>query len=162
MGYEVAIVHLACRIQGLIFARGNPRQIKKLDDLKRPGVTMVNRQKGSGTRVLLDLALHDMGITPDEIPGYQEEVATHLAVASHVARGMADVGLGIEAAARSYDLEFLPLYRERYDLVIPVEKYQSKAVTSLLEIVVSNGFKKTVTEMGGYDTSETGVLTLIK
>ena len=162
MGYEVAVVHLACRIQGLIFARGNPRQIKELNDLKRPGVTLINRQKGSGTRVLLDLALRDLGIMPDEIQGYQEEMETHLAVASHIARGLADVGLGIEAAARSYDLEFLPLFRERYDLVISLEKYQCKSITSLLDILKSDDFKRVVTEMGGYDTSETGALLLIK
>ncbi|MFC2033369.1 substrate-binding domain-containing protein [Chloroflexota bacterium] len=161
-GREVAVLHLAYRIQGLMFAGENPRQIKDLGDLRRPDVIMVNRQKNSGTRVLLDLTLHEMGINPGEIKGYGEEVATHMAVAGHIARGMADVGLGIEAAARSYSLGFLPLFRERYDLVIPMERYQCESVIALLDIVKSDEFKRVVTGMGGYDTSETGAITLIK
>ena len=89
-------------------------------------------------------------------------MATHMAVAGHIARDMADVGLGIEAAARSYTLGFLPLFRERYDLVIPMEKYQCESVIALLDIVKNDDFKRVVTGMGGYDTSETGAITLIK
>jgi len=160
-GRAVAILHLACRVQGLIFAEGNPRKISGLEDLKSPGVTMVNRQKSSGTRVLLDLTLHQMGIETENIRGYREEVDTHLALASRIAGGKADVGPGIEAAARSYNLGFLPLFRERYDLVITAEKYHGRLLKSLVEIARSEEFRRIVTEMGGYDTSETGNLTFI-
>jgi len=159
---EVAIVHLAYRAQGLILPEGNPKQIKGLDDLRRPDVAMVNRQKGSGTRVLLDFKLRELNILPSDIKGYQQEVDTHLAVASSIARGEADVGLGIEAAARGSNVDFLPLFRERYDLVIPTEKHRSKPVLSLLDIIKSEEFGRIVAEIGGYDTSETGTTTFVK
>ena len=159
---EVAIVHLAYRTQGLVLPKGNPKQIKGLDELSRSDVTMVNRQKGSGTRVLLDFKLRELGILPGDIKGYQQELDTHLAVASAIARGEADVGLGIEAATHSCDTDFLPLFKERYDLVIPAEKYRSKPVLSLREIIESEEFRRVVAEMGGYDTSETGTTTFVK
>lgn len=160
-GIEVAVVHLAYRAQGFILPRGNPRQIKGLEDLRRSDIIMVNRQPGSGTRVLLDLKLRQLGIPPDKINGYQHELDTHLAVAATIADGRADVGLGIEAAARSRSLDFLPLFKERYDLVMPAEKYKSKPISSLVKIVNSDGFKKAVAQIGGYDTSETGSVTFI-
>lgn len=159
---EVAIVHLAYRIQGLMFAAGNPKQIKGLEDLKRPGVRMLNRQKGSGTRVLLDFQLQQLGISARDIEGYETEADTHLAVAEAVARGESDVGLGIEAAARVCGADFLPLFRERYDMVIPMENYRSKRLSHLLEIVAGEDFRRVVTETGGYDTSQTGVTTFCR
>ncbi len=156
-GREVAVVHLVYRIQGLMFARGNPRNIGGIPDLKRPGITFVNRQKGSGTRVLLDIQLRQLGISPGEIKGYEQEMETHLAVGLSISRGEADVALGIEAAARSYDLDFLPLFRERYDLVIPIAGYRGKLLAPLLEMVVSEEFKEVVNKAGGYDTSQTGM-----
>ena len=155
-GREVAIVHLAYRIQGLMFASSNPKQIRGLEELGRCDVTMVNRQKGSGTRVLLDLKLHQQGILPSEIKGYERELDTHLAVATAIARGEADVGLGIEAAARQCDIGFLPLFRERYDLVIPIANYRSQLLSPLLQIVASDDFRKVVSEVGGYDVSQMG------
>jgi len=160
-GVEMAIVHFTYRIQGFMFAKGNPKQIRGLEDLRRPEVTMVNRQKGSGTRVLLDFKLRESGIPPGDIKGYQHEEDTHLAVAGSIARGEADVGLGIEAAARSRGTDFLPLFRERYDLVILVEKCRSKPVLSLLKIIKGEEFRKVVAEMGGYDTSETGTTVFV-
>jgi len=154
-GREVAIVHLAYRIQGLMFARGNPRRIQGLADLTHADITFANRQKGSGTRVLLDLKLQEQGITPSEVRGYEREMDTHLAVATAIARGEVDVGLGIEAAANTCNIDFLPLFRERYDLVIPIANYRGKLVP-LLEIVGSEDFRKAVTDAGGYDTSQTG------
>lgn len=156
-GREVAIVHLVYRIQGLMLARGNPRNIKGIADLNRPGITFVNRQEGSGTRVLLDIHLRQLGISPREIKGYEQEMETHLAVGLSIAHGEADAALGIEAAARSCDLDFLPLFRERYDLVIPVASYRSKLLAPLLETVVSEEFKEVVNKAGGYDTSQTGM-----
>jgi molybdate-binding protein/DNA-binding transcriptional regulator YhcF (GntR family) len=154
-GREVAIVHLAYRIQGLMFVRGNPKQVRGLADLRRPDISFVNRQKGSGTRVLLDLKLREQGIMSSEVRGYEKEMDTHLAVATAISRREADVGLGIEAAARQCDIGFLPLFRERYDLVIPIAGYRGKLVP-LLEIVASEDFRKAVTDAGGYDTSQTG------
>jgi len=155
-GREVAVVHLVYRIQGLMFARGNPKNIEGIPDLKRPEITFVNRQKGSGTRVLLDIQLRQLGISPDEIKGYEQEMETHLAVGLSISRGEADVALGIEAAARSCDLDFKPLFWERYDLVIPISGYRDKLLKPLLDAVVSEEFKEVVNKAGGYDTSQTG------
>jgi molybdate-binding protein/DNA-binding transcriptional regulator YhcF (GntR family) len=158
-GRKIAIVNLSFRIQGLMYARGNPKKIKGLEDLKRPDITFINRQGGSGTRVLLDLQLKRQGISPFEINGYDVELDTHLAVASHISHGQADVGLGIEAAALSNGLDFMPMFRERYDLVMPMANFQSKRLAPMLEIIHSDEFKKIVDGVGGYDTSQTGSTT---
>ncbi len=160
-GREMAIVHLVYRIQGLMFARGNPKNISGISDLKRPEITFVNRQEGSGTRVLLDIHLRQLGISPREIRGYEREMETHLAVGLSISRGEADAALGIEAAARSCDIDFLPLFRERYDLVIPVAGYRGKLLAPLLATVVSREFKEIVDKAGGYDTSQTGTTTFL-
>lgn len=160
-GRNVAIVNLSYRIQGLMFAAGNPKQIKGLEDLLNPDLTFVNRQKGSGTRVLLELQLKKQGIVTSGIRGYDHELDTHLAVASTIAQGKADTGLGIEAAALSYGLDFLPLFRERYDLVIPEPNYHSKLFAPLLKIISSDEFKNIVDRTGGYDTSQTGTTAFI-
>jgi molybdate-binding protein/DNA-binding transcriptional regulator YhcF (GntR family) len=158
-GRDLAIVNLSFRVQGLMFAAGNPRKIKGLEDLQRSDITFVNRQKGSGTRVLLDLQLKRQGISPDDIRGYGVEYNTHLEVASQIAHGNADVGLGIEAAATSNGLDFMPMFRERYDLVIPMANYRSQKFAPMLEIIASDEFKKVVDRVGGYDTSQTGSTT---
>jgi molybdate-binding protein/DNA-binding transcriptional regulator YhcF (GntR family) len=160
-GKELAIVNLSYRIQGLMVKKGNPLKIKDLEDLKRPDITFVNRQGGSGTRVLLDLQLKRQGISPFDIKGYDNEFNTHLAVASHISRGDADVGLGIEAAAISCGLDFISMFRERYDLVIPIENYRSPRFKPMLDIINSSEFKKIVDGVGGYDTSQTGTTKLI-
>jgi putative molybdopterin biosynthesis protein len=158
-GRELAVVHLAYRIQGLMVARGNPENISGFEDLERDDITFVNRQKGSGTRVLLDFELRKHGIDPSRIRGYEHETDTHLAVAMSVSHDKADVGLGIQAAADTNELDFIPLLRERYDLVIPMENYRSKLIAPLLEIVVSTDFKAVVANIGGYDISQTGSTT---
>ncbi len=155
-GRKMVIVHLAYRIQGLMFTRNNPLNIKGLRDLARKDIRFVNRQKGSGTRVLLDLRLKEEGIDPSSIRGYDIELDTHLAVASQITHGNADVGLGIEAAALSNQLGFIPLFRERYDLVMPLEVYQSPRITPMLDAISSEEFRKIVDRVGGYDTSQTG------
>jgi molybdate-binding protein/DNA-binding transcriptional regulator YhcF (GntR family) len=160
-GREIAVVNLAYRIQGLMLSAGNPKNIEGLADLQRPEVIFINRQSGSGTRVLLDLQLRQNGMLASEIRGYERELDTHLAVASSIARGEADVGLGIEAAARSCGLDFLPLFREKYDLVIPKGNYESELLAPLLELIVSEDFKKIVDQVGGYDTSQTGMVTFL-
>jgi len=120
----------------------------------------VNRQEGSGTRVLLDIELKRHGISPSEVRGYEKELETHLAVAISVAHGEADVGLGIEAVARTCNLGFIPMFKEKYDLVIPVKSYKSQLLSPLLEIIASEDFRKVVANVGGYDTSQTGTTTL--
>ena len=155
-GRRVVLVHLAGRIQGLIVPRGNPGQITRLEDLVHPEVRFVNRQRGSGTRVLLDYHLRREGIPPEAIAGYEREEYTHLAVAADVASGAADAGLGILAAARSLGLEFVPLFQEHYQLVIPREHYTSAVLAPLLEIIRDPVFQAEVDALGGYDTSEMG------
>jgi molybdate-binding protein/DNA-binding transcriptional regulator YhcF (GntR family) len=161
-GIEVAIVHLADRIQGLMVVKGNPKHISGMEDLKRPDVVFVNRQKGSGTRVWLDFKLREMGIAPQDMKGYSRELDTHLAVAMSIKSGEADVGLGIQAAATSCNLDFIPVTNERFDLVIPLDGYRSRLFKPLINIIRNEGFKKVVNEMGGYDTSQTGETVFIK
>ncbi len=160
-GRKLAIVHLAGRAQGLMVAPGNPSDIRGFEDLSAPGVRFVNRQSGSGTRVLLDLELSQRGISPDSITGYNREVDTHLAVAASIARGEADAGLGLQAAAATHGIDFIPLLWERYDLVVPLENYQSRMLAPLLEVLQGEAFKRIVDAAGGYDTSETGSVELI-
>jgi putative molybdopterin biosynthesis protein len=161
-GIEVAVVHLADRIQGLIVAKGNPKKILSLEDLKRPEITYVIRQKCSGTRFGLDYKLRELGIPPHSVKGYDRELDTHLAVATSIVRGEADVGMGIQAAANSCDLDFIPATREKFDLVIPVSKYRSKLFAPMIEVIQSDEFKKVVNEMGGYDTAQTGDTVFVK
>jgi molybdate-binding protein/DNA-binding transcriptional regulator YhcF (GntR family) len=159
---EVAVVHLADRIQGLILAKGNPKNILSLEDLKRPDIVFANRQKGSGTRVWLDYKLRELGIFPLSIRGYDVEKDTHLAVAMSISKGEADVGLGIQASAISCNLDFIPVTQEKFGLVIPMVNYRSKLFEPLLRIIQSKEFKQIVNEMSGYDTSETGGTIFIK
>jgi len=156
-GREVTVVNLAYRVQGLMLSPGNPKEIRGFADLARPEIVFVNRQRGSGTRVLLDLHLRQNGISASDIKGYDRELNTHLAVASSIANGETDVGLGIEAAARSCGLGFLPLLRERYDLVMPNKMRRSRTFTPLLDLITSEDFKRVVDQVGGYDTSHTGM-----
>jgi molybdate-binding protein/DNA-binding transcriptional regulator YhcF (GntR family) len=159
---EVAVVHLADRVQCMIVAKGNPKKILGLEDLKRSDITFANRQKGSGTRVWLDYKLRELGILPSSIKGYDFERDTHLAVAMSILKGEADVGLGIQASAISCNLDFIPVTQERFDLVIPVVNYRSQLFEPLLRIIQSDEFKSVVSEMGGYDTSQTGETIFIK
>jgi putative molybdopterin biosynthesis protein len=152
----VVIMNLVYREQGLIVPPGNPKGIARLEDLLRPDVSFVNRQKGAGTRVLLDYKLKQLGADPARLRGYEREEFTHLAVAAAVQSGSADVGLGILAAARALGLDFVPLLRERYDLVIPLEHYESELLAPLLAIVRGESFRREVETLGGYDASEMG------
>ncbi|MGH7383343.1 MAG: molybdopterin biosynthesis protein, partial [Candidatus Methylomirabilales bacterium] len=155
-GEKVVVLTLVHRDQGLILPKGNPKGITTLLDLVREGVAFVNRQKGAGTRMLLDYRLKQLGIDPMRITGYEREEYTHLAVAAAVKAGVADVGLGILGAARALDLDFIPLLKERYDLIIPELHYCDPLLRPLLDLISSDGFTKEVEALGGYDTSETG------
>lgn len=157
-GEPVLLVTLAHRQQGLIVAAGNPKGITSVADLARPGLTIVNRHRGSGTRVLLDDALARAGIDSARLGGYDREEATHLAVAGTVAAGAADAGLGILAAARAYGLDFVPVARERYELALRPATAASPTVKKLLETLRSADFRAVVTALGGYDTAESGAV----
>ena len=150
-GRAVEVIRLVHREQGLIVAAGNPLGITGLDEL--PQLRYVNRQRGAGTRVLLDHKLAEAGIDPASIDGYEREEPTHLAVAAAVTAGRADAGLGVMAAARAFGLDFVPVAREPFDLVmLPGEP----AVTPLLELMDDADFCRQVEDMGGYSTAETG------
>lgn len=153
----VTLVTLAHRQQGFIVAPGNPKGIREWRDLARPDVLFVNRQPGAGTRVLLDFHLRQAGVRPEQVNGYHREVFTHLAVASMVANGTADVGLGILAAARALGLDFVPLAEERYDLAALPEFWQSPRGAALLAVLRDPEFARHLSAFGGYDTRETGV-----
>ncbi len=157
----VAIVRLVGRTQGLITVAGNPLGVVSLAELRRPEVRFVNRQRGSGTRALLDYQLERMGAQPEAINGYQREEYSHLAVAAAVSGGSADAGLGILSAARALGLDFIPLLNEEYDLVIPMEHYRSEWLQPALTLLddnekVGREFRAAVTAMGGYDVSRMG------
>jgi len=153
---KVVLVHLAGRVQGLIVPPGNPRGLSSLLDLTQSDVLFVNRQRGSGTRVLLDYELRKLDVAPGQVRGYEREEYTHLAVAADVASGAADVGLGILAAARALGLEFVPLFNEQYQLVIPCEYYESALLAPLLAILRGPDFAAQVDALGGYDVTDMG------
>jgi putative molybdopterin biosynthesis protein len=155
-GRDVAIVRLVHREQGLIVARGNPLGITAIDDLARPELRYVNRQRGAGTRVLLDHELRRRGIDPGAVTGYAREEHTHLAVAAAVAAGRADAGLGVMAAARAFELDFVPVTREPYDLVLATETLEDPVTASLWTLLEDPGFRAAVEALGGYGTEEMG------
>lgn len=153
---KIALVNVAHREQGLIVKKGNPLKIVSLQDLPRKKLNFVNRQEGSGTRVLLDYRLKENGIDEAAIAGYDRVANTHMEVALDVFSGSADVGVGILAAARMLELDFIPLATERFDLVIPTENLRTGAVKALREVLDSDEFKSHIANMGGYETGETG------
>jgi putative molybdopterin biosynthesis protein len=153
---EVTLITLVHRQQGFMVRPGNPKDIRGVRDLLREDVAFVNRQGGSGTRVLLDYELEREGLAADAIRGYDYEEYTHMSVAVAVLSGKADAGLGIMAAARALHLDFIPVTEERYDLIIPTEIMTEPGIIQLLNIINSAPFKKKVEQMGGYSTRETG------
>lgn len=156
-GISCVIIHLACRTQGFYVEKGNPKNIHHWEDIMEKDVELVNREKGSGTRVLLDECLRKMHFDGKQIRGYDHEESSHLAVASVVSRKEADVGIGNEKAALQVQgVEFIPIQKERYDLVFKKEHLQSPYFQAMLEIIRSNVFKSEINGIGGYDTSEMG------
>jgi molybdenum cofactor synthesis domain-containing protein len=154
----VALVTLVHRWQGFMTPEGNPKKIDCIGDLARPDVVFVNRQSGSGTRILLDYELIKAGIPPERIVGYHNEEYTHMNIAMSVASGAADTGLGILTAAKALSLDFIPVTRERYDLVIPRAYLADEKIQILLEIIRSDEFKEKALAMEGYEVHETGSL----
>jgi molybdate-binding protein/DNA-binding transcriptional regulator YhcF (GntR family) len=160
-GQKVALLTLAHRRVGLILQSGNPLGLTGLADLTTNSVRFVNRQSGSGTRVWLDAQLHRAGIDPSDILGYQDEKMTHSEVARAISKGQADAGLGVETAALSFGLDFKLLTTERYDLVIPSEKWDLESVQTLKNWLDTAQAKSAINNLGGYDTSQTGTVTWV-
>jgi molybdate-binding protein len=157
-GRRLMVVTLSLGQQGLIVARGNRKGISGPADLVRRDITMVNRDPGSGSRMLLDAWLRKAGIPRNRVRGYAREVPSHLAVAEAVASGVADVGPGILAVARALGLDFVAIQEERYDLVIPLELLNATPVQALLDVVVSPLFQAELHALGGYDSSRAGTV----
>ncbi|MFA7165705.1 MAG: molybdopterin biosynthesis protein [Desulfoplanes sp.] len=153
---ELVLVNLAIRHQGFIVASGNPLGIRGIDDVITKKARFVNRQRGAGTRILFDHALQQAGKGPEDIQGYATEEFTHMALAANILTGAADCGLGIYAAAKALGLDFVPLARERYDLVIPKIFFDDPKIHTLLTIVRQETIKKKIAALGGYETTLTG------
>jgi len=154
----VSLLTLVHRWQGFMIAKSNPKNVSGIEDLTRPDIAFINRQADSGTRILLDYEMQKAGIDPKAILGYRSEEYTHMSVAMAVASGRADVGLGILASAKALDLDFIPIARERYDLVIPDKFLHDDRMEMLIEIIRSSGFIKQVLTLGGYEVEETGTI----
>ncbi len=157
---KVKLINLVFRDQGLIVSPGNPKTIKGIEDLDRNDITFINRQAGSGTRILLDYKLNQLGMEPEKISGYDNEEFTHMSVAVAVLSGSVDVGLGIFAAAKALNLDFIPVVTEQYDLIIPEEYFEWENIRSLLETISTKEFKDRVEALGGYSTEKTGEIIL--
>jgi putative molybdopterin biosynthesis protein len=153
---RVVVVRLVERDQGLLVAPGNPLGLTGVADIARPGVRYVNRQRGAGTRVLLDHLLAGLGVSPDAVTGYAREEPTHLAVAAAIAAGRADTGLGVLAAAKPFGLDFVPVEREPYDLVVAPGAFESPQLAPLWALLEDDGFRAAITDLGGYSTAEMG------
>jgi putative molybdopterin biosynthesis protein len=153
---DIAVIRLVHRDQGLMVASGNPLGIAGIDDLTRPDLRYVNRQRGAGTRVLLDHELNRRGLDATRISGYSREEHTHLGVAAAVAAGRADTGMGILAAARAFGLDFIPIAREPYDLVLRASTVDDELLAPLWALLQSSDFRAEVESLGGYSCAETG------
>ena len=156
-GRDIAIVRLVHRQQGLLVAPGNPLALTGVADLARPELRYVNRQRGAGTRVLLDYELARTGINPAGIVGYGREEPTHLAVAAAIAADRADCGMGVLAAARAFGLGFVPVTSEPYDLVLERDTLEHQLLAPFWELLSSEEFRSAVEDLGGYDTGEMGL-----
>jgi molybdate-binding protein/DNA-binding transcriptional regulator YhcF (GntR family) len=155
-GQRLALLTLAHRRLGFLVSAATPVTLTSLQDLPCSGLRFVNRQRGAGTRVWLDAHLHRLGVAPQELPGYEQEKCTHSEVAQTIAEGQADVGLGVEAAALAFGLQFVPLTLERYDLVIPAPVWESAPIQALTGWLATEAAKAEMIALGGYDLRETG------
>ena len=156
-GVRCTIVNITCRTQGLYVAKGNPKGITSWADFGRDDIRMINREKGAGSRVLLDENLKLLGLWGSRIAGWSDENQSHLAVASAVGRGEADVAVGTEKIARQVDnLDFVPMKRERYDLVVKTEHLDRPEIRTMLEILRSTKFQNEFRSIGGYDITDMG------
>lgn len=152
------LIHLALRQQGLFMAAGNPLGLRHLTDLTRPEVRFVNRQSGSGTRMLLELMLQGAGLSPNDIQGFGSAEFTHSAVAAYIASGMADVGFGVGTAAAHFGLDFIPLVSERYFFALPLAALDEPLIRQMVAVLQSAAYKQVVNALPGYDASHTGTI----
>jgi len=152
----VRLVTLAHRQQGLLLPAGNPCHLHGIEDLVRDNISLINRNKGSGTRLWLDRQLETLGINPELIAGYEQEAHTHTQVAAAISQGKANAGIGLQASARQFELDFIPLFQERFDLAIPLEQIQNPGINSLLDYLSSGDFRQSVARMDGYNTMHSG------
>jgi putative molybdopterin biosynthesis protein len=156
-GVPTVIIHLACRIQGFYVLKGNPKNIKGWEDLKRNDVVLINREAGSGSRILLDEQLKIMGLQGSAINGYANETYSPMALASAIVRGHADMGIGLEMAfLKSREIDFLPIQKEYYDLIVKKENINQPIFKAILDIIRSEDFRMEMHGIGGYDLSECG------
>ena len=155
---DVLLIHLAVRNTGLFVQAGNPKQIRGIEDLARDDVRFVNRQIGSSTRYLIGLMLEQAHIPIDQVQGYESNEFTHMAIAAHIASGMADTGVGVETAAARFKLDFIALVRERYFFAIRREALHGAAIQALLKVMRSQAYREYVGTLVGYDATETGSL----
>lgn len=152
------LIHVVQRQQGLMIASGNPKGIRGIADLARPGIRFVNRQAGSGTRLLFDALLLREGLDGDRVQGYGQEEFTHLAVAAMVASGAADAGFGLQAAAHRFGLDFIPAARERYLLALKRERLQEPLIARLVDILRGKAFRSRLAALPGYEADQAGTL----
>lgn len=152
----VTVVNLVSRWQGFVVPKGNPRMITSWEEFFSGSHRIVNRQRGSGTRVLMDFNMQQKGVSPETIPGYDVELNTHYATAAAVLQGSADAALGIESVARGLGLDFFPIQEERYDLVIPARFIKQERFLELLSVLRDPVFKQAIVAQGGYNVSLTG------
>lgn len=155
-GEDMTIITLVHRQQGLLLAPGNPKQIRRLADVARHDTRFVNRKRGTGTRLWLDQTIKQLGISSDEVPGYEQAVGTHIQIAQAVAEGKADVGVAVMAAAKQFELDFVPLFEERYDLVLPANLCDDPLLIPLLDYLQTAVFRQKIATLDGYDSSQTG------
>lgn len=153
---DIRLMTLAHRLQGLMIAPGNPKGIHSLSDLARGEVSLINRNRGSGTRLWLDNALQQAGLAIEGLRGYEREVRTHTAAAEAIRAGRADVGVGLCAAAERAGLDFIPLFEERFDLAIPPETRQNTRLAPLFDTLTSTAFRQSVAALPGYNAEHTG------
>lgn len=153
---ELVLVNLAFRENGLMIAPGNPKNIKSLRDLTRPGIRFINRQRGAGTRLLLFSKLRAARINPHSLPDWDRAVSTHEAIADAIVTGVADVGPGLRAVAYAWGLDFMPLGEERYDLVMSRNEFDSKHMHPVLDVLDSVEFRRAASTLQGYDLTRTG------
>jgi putative molybdopterin biosynthesis protein len=155
--FPTTVVTFAVWDQGLVVAPGNPKRIRGIEDLARPGVFIVNREQGAGSRLLLDEALAGAGLGPEQVAGYDREAHSHLSVAEAVGMGLADTGVAVRAAAIALGLDFVPLGQERYDLVIPDHFLDEHPIQELLASLRRPALQRQVEALGGYDVARMGV-----
>jgi putative molybdopterin biosynthesis protein len=156
------MVTLAHRVQGIIIAAGNPKQISSLEDLARDDIKFVNRNRGSGTRIWLDNKLNELGLNPEVIDGYTQELCSHTGITQEIKLDSADMGIGLIAAAVEEDLDFIPLFEEQFDLVVPESQSEDKDILSMLDFLTTANYRRTIDNLEGYKNQKTGTLKEVK